>query len=103
MPIPIAITLVLFLVGFFYIGGYLFVIILALAYQVFRHVSKQNQGTGKWRIETGILMSYLVLFGFIGFIALIFPFFPFSARNILIFTLILCGACLYSFLMSLKK
>lgn len=104
MPIPITVIIILLIAGFLiYVGGYLYLIALALAYQAFRHVSNQNQNAGKWRVDTGILMSYLVFFGFIAFIAVIFPFFPLNFGNVSIFILIICGACLYSFLMSLKK
>jgi len=65
MPIPITVIIILLIAGFLiYVGGYLYLIALALAYQAFRHVSNQNQNAGKWRVDTGILMSYLVFFGY---------------------------------------
>lgn len=104
MPLCLAIALtVLIAAGLAYCGGYLYLIILALIVSLYYHLSAQLKIKGKWQLDTNRLTEYLMGVGIITFIVLIFPFFPWTFRNILITAATLLGLCGYSFLMSLKK
>lgn len=104
MPLYLAVAITVLISGvLLHYGGYLPLVILALIVSLYKHLTAQLKIEGKWKLDTSQLTGYLLILGLIIFIALVFPFFPLTFRNILITAAIFLGLCGYSFLMSLKK
>lgn len=104
MPLYLAIIITLLLVvGRVFYGGYLYLIILVLIVSAYNHLTAQLKTDGKWELDTNRLTEHLMIIGIVTFLALIFPFFPLTFRNLLNTAAIVLGLCGYSILMSLKK
>lgn len=104
MPLPTAIAAVIFILVFLiYVGGRLYLIAIALLVYAYKHLSTQYKIIGKWKIDTKILIVYLIVITFFIFIILFFPFFPINFSNMIKISLSILGACCYSFIISLKK
>ena len=104
MPMPIAIAMVVLISAcLLYVGGYVYLIILALILKVFKHLSTQANIAGKWGIDRNVFVSYLVIWGLLVLIVLSFLYFTKDFHDITICLLLLVGACCYFFFMSLKK
>lgn len=104
MPLYFAIAITFLIAAvLIYYGGYLYIIILAFIVQLYNHLSAQLKTTGKWQLDTNRLTGYLVIVSLITFIALVFLFYPFNFRNIILAAANFIELCGYSFLMSLKK
>jgi hypothetical protein len=104
MPTPIAAVVVILIIAcLLYVGGFLYLVILALLLLAGKHLSVQSKLAGRWRIDRHIFIAHLIIIGLPVFIALIFPFFTKTIGNIITVFLLFGGACCYSFCMSLKK
>lgn len=103
MPLIYAIimTFIFFVLIRYYAGGH--IIGLLLIFHLCRHLAKHAKISGVWKIDKNILTSYLVFFGFVFFIVLLFPFFPLNLLNITWLIMFFILALIYSFLIALKK